>query len=93
MTWTWTAPVGVKLVLIIAVIACRFFRPPHPPTLLENIIHTAVFLAAFWAFWGSIIEHLVLSSLNVTRIVLRMDLVPQYGNMFLVIAASCWYER
>ncbi|PKS12814.1 hypothetical protein jhhlp_001026 [Lomentospora prolificans] len=92
MTWTWTAPVGVKLVLILAVIVCRFFRPPHPPTLLENIIHTAVFLAAFWTFWGSIIEYLVVSSLSVTRVVLRMDLVPQYGNMFLVIAASCWYE-
>ncbi|CAI4218641.1 unnamed protein product [Parascedosporium putredinis] len=90
MTWTWTAPVGVKLVLILAVIVCRFFRPPHPPTLLENIIHTTVFLAAFWTFWGSIIEYLVVSSLSVTRVVLRMDLVPQYGNMFLVVAASCW---
>lgn len=91
MLWPSTTPVAVKLALIIAVIFCRFFRPPHPPTRLENLLHTAVFLAAFWTFWGSLFEYLFLYSLNVTRVVQRIDLVPQYGNMFLVVAASCWY--
>lgn len=92
MLWPSTTPVAVKLALIIAVIFCRFFRPPHPPTRLENLLHTTVFLAAFWTFWGSLFEYLFVYSLNVTRVVQRIDLVPQYGNMFLVVAASCWYE-
>ena len=91
MLWPSTTPVAVKLALIIAVIFCRFFRPPHPPTRLENLLHTTVFLAAFWTFWGSLFEYLFLYSLNVTRVVQRIDLVPQYGNMFLVVAASFWY--
>lgn len=92
MLWPSTTPVAVKLALIIAVIFCRFFRPPHPPTRLENLLHTTVFLAAFWTFWGSLFEYLFLYSLNLTRVVQRIDLVPQYGNMFLVVAASCWYD-
>lgn len=91
MLWPSTTPVAVKLALIVAVIFCRFFRPPHPPTRLENLLHTAVFLAAFWTFWGSLFEYLFVYSLNLTRLVQRIDLVPQYGNMFLVVAASCWY--
>lgn len=91
MLWPSTTPVAVKLALIIAVIFCRFFRPPHPPTRLENLLHTTVFLAAFWTFWGSLFEYLFLYSLNLTRVVQRIDLVPQYGNMFLVVAASFWY--
>lgn len=91
MLWPSTTPVAVKLALIIAVIFCRFFRPPHPPTRLENLLHTTVFLAAFWTFWGSLFEYLFVYSLNLTRVVQRIDLVPQYGNMFLVVAASFWY--
>lgn len=93
MLWPSTTPVAVKLALIIAVIFCRFFRPPHPPTRLENLLHTSVFLAAFWTFWGSLFEYLFLYSLNLTRLVQRIDLVPQYGNMFLVVAASFWYAH
>ena len=92
MLWPSTTPVAVKLALIIAVIFCRFFRPPHPPTRLENLLHTTVFLAAFWTFWGSLFEYLFVYSLNLTRLVQRIDLVPQYGNMFLVVAASFWYD-
>lgn len=92
MLWPSTTPVAVKLALIIAVLFCRFFRPPHPPTRLENLLHTTVFLAAFWTFWGSLFEYLFVYSLNLTRVVQRIDLVPQYGNMFLVVAASCWYD-
>ncbi|SPO02249.1 uncharacterized protein DNG_04922 [Cephalotrichum gorgonifer] len=90
MLWPSTTPVAVKLVLVIAVIVCRFFRPPHPPNRAENLIHVTVFLAAFWTFWGSLLEYLFVYSVNFTRVVQRFELVPQYGNMFLVVAASFW---